>query len=88
MRVSRAPTASRLEAGADPSSLKVTKWPAGPSVVEIGQRFALGDDHQVEPAVVVEVADGQATADARYLPGCAGARETSINRPPCSPSKS
>ena len=37
--------------------------PLGP-VVEIGQGSVLGDDQEVEPAVVVEVADGQPPADA------------------------
>src|SRR5262245_43025225 len=37
--------------------------------MEIGQRLALGDDQEIEPAVVVEITNGKATAKARNLPG-------------------
>ena len=42
--------------------------PRGP-VVEVTERALLGDDHDVSPAVVVKVADGEAAGDARNRPG-------------------
>ena len=40
--------------------------------MEIGQRLVLGEDHRVDAAVVVEVAGGQAAADALDLPAAPG----------------
>ena len=81
MTVTRAPTPSRLEAV--PSSRSVTKWPPAVLVVEVGQRLVLRErSTQVEPAVVVEVADGQPAAERGAT--CQGARpaaETSTSRP-------
>ena len=48
-------------------------------VVEVGQRRVLRDEQQVDAAVVVEVADGQAAADPRDASRAApAARETSV----------
>ena len=69
--ITRAPTASRLEAV--PSRRSVRQWPPVGPVVEVGQGLVLRDDHQVDPAVVVEVARGQPAADPRDAPGRPGA---------------
>ena len=56
-----------------------------PLVVEVGQRLPLGDDQQVEPAVVVEVADGHPEAgDLQQAP----AESETSGQPPAVPSKS
>src|SRR5262249_57417053 len=41
-------------------------------VVEQGQRGALGDDQDVDAAVVVDVADGQSAAKSEDRPGISG----------------
>src|SRR5262249_3029614 len=41
-------------------------------VVEIGEGAVLGDDHGIDPPVVVQVARGEATPDTRHLPGGTG----------------
>jgi len=43
-------------------------------IVEINQRFILGDHDGVEAAVIVEVADGQPAADLEMLERRTGAR--------------
>src|SRR5262249_52972701 len=60
-------------AGGGSFELKGDEVPGRPLVVEIGQGLAIGDDQQVEPAVVVKVAGGQATTDPGDLPRRAGA---------------
>ncbi len=46
---------------------------AGSRVVEVGGRTVVADDDRVDPAVVVEVADGQAAAQPGHLERRAGA---------------
>ena len=40
--------------------------------MEVGQGLALGQDQQIDPAVVVEIADREAPAQQGNLPGGAG----------------
>ena len=79
--VTRAPTASRFEAVAfEPERQRAAAL--GP-VVEVGQRAVLGEDQEVDPAVVVEVAGGQPAADAGGRARAARRRPvTSTSRPP------
>ena len=66
--VTRAPTASRFDPVALQAEGDEMAGVLGP-VVEVGQGLVLGEDQGVDPAVVVEVADGQAAADPRDRPG-------------------
>ena len=61
----------------------------GGLVVHVGQGFVLGEKQQVDPAVVVQVADGQPASEPRYLPGrTRRGRETSSSFPAPVPRKS
>ncbi len=58
-------------------------------VVEVDQGLVLRDDDDVGPAIVVEVADGQAAAEVQRLErGCPRVFEASVSRPPGLPSRS
>ena len=77
------PPAVTDDHGADPVAVRcrpleakreeVTPAPRRLRIVEIDQRLVLRDHHRVEPAVVVEVADGQPAADVELLERRAGA---------------
>src|SRR5579875_2245165 len=59
-----------IAVGPGPFQGKADGVPNPPApVVEIGQGLALGEDDQVEPAVVVEVAGGQSAPDPGDRPG-------------------
>jgi len=45
---------------------------AGGLVEEEAERAVLGEDHDVDPAVVVEITDGEVAGDARDRPGLTG----------------
>ena len=68
----RHPGADAVAVGGGPFEAEGEEVAARGPVVEIGQGRVLGDDQEVEPAVVVEVADGQPAADAGDRPGGAG----------------
>ena len=68
-----APTASRLEVVPSSASVRKWFWDVESLIVEQGQRGVLGDEQQVDAAVVVEVAGGQSAAQPGDLPGVPGA---------------
>src|SRR5262249_30983410 len=57
-----------IAVGVGPFETKRDEMATRGPVVDVSQGRVLGDDQQVEPAVVVEVADGKPSTDAGYPP--------------------